>query len=996
MTYTPFPKGSEWRKWDLHIHSPMSGLANEFPKKDDGLPDWDKYVEKLEALTDIPAIGITDYFLIEGYKKIREFKDAGRLKNISLVLPNIEFRLDNFVGDRRINFHVIFSDKVKFQDIEDHFLADIEIAIEGSPWSPGDTRKLKRSSLEQLGAKRKSEHLPFQNRSDFEIGCMTAVAKLDKIMEILTTNSLFKGQYITVLAEEKTSLMDWDGQDHGVRKIILQNSHAIFTTNPNSIDWYLGKKHSHPDDYVQEFKSLKPCAMGSDAHNIDSIGVPPNGKYTWIKADVTFDGLKQIICEPEDRVYIGSTPPDEKDNTKVIKALAIENGNGWFKDQTIEFNRDMVTIIGGKGSGKTALVDLLAYAGGDFDFLNEDAFLKKAEDEITGTKLTLTWEDGPTSSHVVHDRSSYPKEPKVRYLSQSFIEKLCSFDQHKKLVGQIENILFQYVPNDKKMSAKDFASLKEIKTRSIQLEVEQIETTLKKLNGEIFGLETEIAGKSALENERTRLIKEKTDLDAQKPLAASPEEQKEQELLHALREKKATIESAIETNRVKISLIEEFCTRAKILKAEVKEFNTEIIKHLMSWGWVLESNGADFIFTEPTRIDELLKGKILEIEESIKKLEGLKTETIAPLPSSDVAADTLASIERQIADLEAKSKLEVQRKRKLMEFSKRVSEITARITMIDKTIAALNTTKVQLLNEKVAERDNQYFDFFKKIEQKKLVLEELYKPLNEPGRESGERGKVEFYARFNFNTQRFVAEGLKLFDGRKSVIRGESGLTEVAEDFWKRLQKLLPDTDKNLLLNLFSKLETATDGKREVESQLRAEFNRSDVYNWLYCVNYFDVEYGIKHESVDLEKLSKGRKGVVLLLIYLDIDQDYRPLLIDQPEENLDNRSVYSTLVKYFKKAKKKRQIILVTHNANLVVNSDAEQVIVANFDLDKQSQSSVIEYCSGALEFRKKADTSIKSVLLMQGIREHVCEILEGGNKAFQQREHKYDFPHH
>jgi|GEM_PF-3085703 len=238
-------------------------------------------------------------------------------------------------------------------------------------------------------------------------------------------------------------------------------------------------------------------------------------------------------------------------------------------------------------------------------------------------------------------------------------------------------------------------------SHSMALEVEQIETTLKKLNGEIFGLETEIAGKGALENERTRLIKEKTDLDAQKPQAASPEEQKEQEHLHALREKKAIIESSIEANRVKISLIEEFCTRAKILKVEVKEFNTEIKKHLPSWGWVLESNGADFIFTEPTRIDELLKGKILEIEESIKKLEGLKTETIAPLPSSDVAADTLVSIERQIADLEAKSKLEVQRKRKLMEFSKRVSEITARIAMIDKTIAALNTTKVQLPSKNV-------------------------------------------------------------------------------------------------------------------------------------------------------------------------------------------------------------------------------------------------------------------------------------------------------
>ena len=276
----------------MHLHSPMSGLANNFPKNDDGSPVWEKYVEKLETLTDISAVGVTDYFLIEGYKKLQEFKAAGQLKNIPLLLPNIEFRLDNVVGGKRINFHVIFSDEVTCRDIEDHFLSDIEIAIEGSPWLPGDIRKLKRSSLEELGAKRKSEHPPFQTRSDFEIGCMTAVAKLDSIMKILTTNSLFKGKYITALAEENMSLMDWDGQDHGVRKIILQSSHMLFSANPNTIDWCLGKKHPQPDEYVQEFKSLKPCAIGSDAHDLASIGVPPNGKYTWIKADVTFDGLR--------------------------------------------------------------------------------------------------------------------------------------------------------------------------------------------------------------------------------------------------------------------------------------------------------------------------------------------------------------------------------------------------------------------------------------------------------------------------------------------------------------------------------------------------------------------------------------------------------------------------------------------------------------------------------------------------------------------------------
>jgi energy-coupling factor transporter ATP-binding protein EcfA2 len=128
-------------------------------------------------------------------------------------------------------------------------------------------------------------------------------------------------------------------------------------------------------------------------------------------------------------------------------------------------------------------------------------------------------------------------------------------------------------------------------------------------------------------------------------------------------------------------------------------------------------------------------------------------------------------------------------------------------------------------------------------------------------------------------------------------------------------------------------------------------------------------------------------------MIYLDVDKDYRPLIIDQPEENLDNRSVYSTLVEYFRSAKGKRQIILVTHNANLVVNADADQVVVANFDLDRSRQTTVIEYVAGSLEFAKKKDGTDPSALTCQGIRVHVCEILEGGDEAFKRRESKYGF---
>jgi hypothetical protein len=119
-------------------------------------------------------------------------------------------------------------------------------------------------------------------------------------------------------------------------------------------------------------------------------------------------------------------------------------------------------------------------------------------------------------------------------------------------------------------------------------------------------------------------------------------------------------------------------------------------------------------------------------------------------------------------------------------------------------------------------------------------------------------------------------------------VRGESGLAEVADEYWKQVQKLLPEMNTEPMQNLLSTLQKSGGGFRAVKEQLKGEFDQSDVYNWLYCVDYFDVEYGIKYEGVDLNKLSPGRKGVVLLLIYLEVDRDFRPLLIDQPEENLD------------------------------------------------------------------------------------------------------------
>jgi len=187
-------KGSEWRKWDLHVHTPYSYLNNHFRN------DFDEYAKQLfkKAMEkDITAIGITDYFTIEGYKKLKQeyIENKEKLKELFtedeiekikqiLVLPNIEFRLNKVIEIRkenglveakRINFHVIFSNEVSIDDIEENFLKEIKFVYEGTPQSEDEKRSLNSHNLKALGERLKREHPEFSNKSDIEVGMMNAM-----------------------------------------------------------------------------------------------------------------------------------------------------------------------------------------------------------------------------------------------------------------------------------------------------------------------------------------------------------------------------------------------------------------------------------------------------------------------------------------------------------------------------------------------------------------------------------------------------------------------------------------------------------------------------------------------------------------------------------------------------------------------------------------------------------------------------------------------------
>ena len=160
--------------------------------------------------------------------------------------------------------------------------------------------------------------------------------------------------------------------------------------------------------------------------------------------------------------------------------------------------------------------------------------------------------------------------------------------------------------------------------------------------------------------------------------------------------------------------------------------------------------------------------------------------------------------------------------------------------------------------------------------------------------------------------------------------------------------------------------------------------------------NWFELQYNAEYENDKLSDMSPGKRSFVVLKLLLEFSDRKCPILIDQPEDNLDNRAIYNELVTYIREKKKERQIIIVTHNPNIVVGADSEEIIVANQNGKNAPNDKGIkfQYVYGSLEdtLPRNEDQNIP-ILNRCGIREHVCDILEGGENAFRDRENKYGF---
>lgn len=175
----------------------------------------------------------------------------------------------------------------------------------------------------------------------------------------------------------------------------------------------------------------------------------------------------------------------------------------------------------------------------------------------------------------------------------------------------------------------------------------------------------------------------------------------------------------------------------------------------------------------------------------------------------------------------------------------------------------------------------------------------------------------------------------------------------------------------------------------------KASNRGENVLSEFLSENWFNISFDLIYEGDSFVSMSQGKQAFVILKLLLEFSDKTCPILIDQPEDSLDNRAIYKDLVKYLRKKKTERQIIIVTHNPNVVVGADSELIIIANqHGKDSPNINHIkFQYKSGSLENTYSFIDTKECILDKQGIREHVCEILEGGKEAFEKRERKYGF---
>jgi hypothetical protein len=980
-------RGSEWARWDLHIHTPCS-IQQHYGGDQPAV--WERYLKALEALPkDVQALGITDYYFPDGYERIMAAREThGRLPNIRTVFPVLEFRIDTFGSASeskisKINLHILFN-------------------VDAGDWRAGSAR-VRREFIERLDISKHCKNKPL-SRENFghcasdgkqKTGFAELYPSTDEVLQRLRG---WKDDVILFLGYKEWNDLEKGNQAKLEKQDLYNKVSGFFTASPGEL---LAPKR-------------QTLAAFGDKGLLHSLDIHDFGDFdayecrTWIKAEPTFAGLKQALAVPAERICSDTRPPKllaiEDRPGNVIESLRIQTLSDdaqWF-DQigTIPLNPGLIAIIGNKGMGKTALADALCAAcnvrDDQYSFLAKSKFLKHP----TAKKYTATAQflDG-TSAHCAFTKAKFDQQKPARalYLAQTFVTKLCDdIEGAVALQDQIDRVIFSHLSDDTRGRHETLASLVTAVKQGSSFKEEKIRAAIHDCNSKIIAAEVALSGDTRV---RLRLAldavnQQLADHEAAKPpTTEAPAGAAEvKDVLNALLEKRET-----QLRRIAAQL--------KTLSADLKRWGArrESLENVrVSAGAARDSvaelvrriNADDFLTQalDPTNF--------IQLSVNWPSLDQAEAHVATGIENMNQRVTRLKGLQESINAQKGRviHKLDGKRLEKAKATQAASNWIKRREDLIGNADAPVSKTGLTSQLERleghwpqeharlIQERQTLCDNLWRAIAAREARLAVLYGPAQRraeglakefgipPDDFIGFESSISPREAFSEDFLRMINKNRAgTFHGADSAIRSlQTMVQSVLEQPTLEWSNLAPLVTHALLHNEATGAPSAP-RHEDWTVQLAQGITAQQVYDFLFGLEYLEAKFRINYAGKPIPLLSPGDRGLLLLVFFLLVDDSRLPIVIDQPEENVDNETVYLRLVQIIKRAKIERQIIIVTHNPNLAVVCDAEQLICASRD---KKNRDLVTYRTGGLESTLKDDA---------------LRVLEGTKPAFVTRQRKY-----
>ena len=918
-------RGSEWGRWDLHVHTKGTAKNDQF-----GNISFEDYCIQLfrKALEkNIKAIGVTDYFSVENYKKVKAFQDSistrtefddiqKKIISKIFLLPNIELRISPSTDKgSAINMHLLlnpdcindfeqrYSDSLVFtvSDSEQYKLTKYDLSRLGQKESPTTTDENALYKIGILSFVLNSSDIikAFKQYPNFRKNCLVAVANSNK-----DGASAFQGHEAFLKQQTGATLKV-------LRESLYKISDVIFSSTLTDKPFFLGKKTEDQQIFLDSYGSYKSCIHGSDAHDLNSLFEPIDQKYCWIKAEPSFEGLKQIIHEPESRVHIGQHCPEIKNSYEVINYIELNNAN--VANEKIYFNGNLTSIIGGRSSGKSTLLQCLANKLKPTALNTLD--LSQHIDELC-SNFRIIWQDG---------KEDYSRPIEYFYQGHMYSK---SKDQGiedivKDLIQQKDNKLFS-----KFKEQNDF------------------------LKHEISGkVSTYFSFLSSLSDYQSQLIQKGNKDDIQNQVNELSIQIQNNDIGNITQEEMADFNASNETLKILNKNLEGLITFKELLKDKHCSDFYQLLNPLeLNLNYVLVQSHFEYFASEiekftTTQFEQFKKLSLQTISDQILKIE----QEILGIQSTDTFKKVEVYLKSSDAIKPLLERLNIE-KAKIQE----IDDILEKIAELKKSLESLKTEfqrTIWLSMSNVASELIQAISSITISQDLQIIATNMF-----------DKFKFNEFIKKTINQQ---PEKAKLF-----------AEMQVASQ-----------------IELLDKYHEIVASLEEGEIRFRGGTTLETFTKEFFDNSWFKIKFDVIYDGDNYNEMSQGKKAFVVLKMTLDCSESKCPIIIDQPEDDLDNRAIYSELVTFLKQKKKERQIILVTHNANVVVNADSELIIVANQHgiHSPNKNNHKFQYKFGSIESIDH-DPSCSSTLNQKTIKSHICEILEGGDRAFKLREQKYN----